>query len=58
MIIDDKLMKYVIFKRRTEKEVRQKCTCDMIPFQEMLENANQSIVPESRSASPGWKTRE
>lgn len=25
MIIDDKLMKYVIFKRRTEKEVRQKC---------------------------------
>ena len=25
MIIDDKLMKYVIFKKRTEKEVRQKC---------------------------------
>ncbi len=25
MIIDDKLMKYVVFKRRTEKEVRQKC---------------------------------
>ena len=25
MIVDDKLMKYVIFKRRTEKEVRQKC---------------------------------
>ncbi len=26
MIIDDKLMKFVIFKKRTEKEVRQKCT--------------------------------
>ncbi len=26
MIIDDKLMKYVIFQRRTECEVRQKCT--------------------------------
>lgn len=25
MIVDDKLMKYVIFKKRTEKEVRQKC---------------------------------
>ena len=25
MIVDDKIMKYVIFKRRTEKEVRQKC---------------------------------
>lgn len=25
MIVDDKLMKYVIFKRRTEREVRQKC---------------------------------
>ena len=25
MIIDDKLMKYVVFKKRTEKEVRQKC---------------------------------
>ena len=25
MIIDDKVMKYVIFKKRTEKEVRQKC---------------------------------
>lgn len=25
MIIDDKLMNYVIFKKRTEKEVRQKC---------------------------------
>lgn len=25
MIIDDKLMKYVIFKKRTEKEVKQKC---------------------------------
>lgn len=25
MIVDDKLMKYVIFKRRTEKEVKQKC---------------------------------
>lgn len=25
MIIDDKLMRYVIFKKRTEKEVRQKC---------------------------------
>ncbi len=25
MIIDDKLMKYVLFKKRTEKEVRQKC---------------------------------
>lgn len=25
MIIDDKLMKYVIFKKRTEKEVRKKC---------------------------------
>ena len=25
MIIDDKLMKYFIFKKRTEKEVRQKC---------------------------------
>lgn len=25
MIIEEKIMKYVIFKRRTEKEVRQKC---------------------------------
>ena len=25
MIIDDKLMKYVIFQKRTEAEVRQKC---------------------------------
>ena len=25
MIIDDKLMKYVVFKKRTEEEVRQKC---------------------------------
>ena len=25
MIVDEKLMKYVIFKKRTEKEVRQKC---------------------------------
>lgn len=25
MILDDKLMKYVVFKKRTEKEVRQKC---------------------------------
>lgn len=25
MIIDDKLMKYVVFKRRTEMEIRQKC---------------------------------
>ncbi len=25
MIIDDKLMKYVVFKKRTEMEVRQKC---------------------------------
>lgn len=25
MIIDDKLMKYVVFKKRTEEEIRQKC---------------------------------
>lgn len=25
MILDDKLMKYVLFKRRTTKEVREKC---------------------------------
>lgn len=25
MILDNKLMKYVLFKKRTEKEVRQKC---------------------------------
>ena len=25
MIIDDKLMKYVVFKKRTEMEIRQKC---------------------------------
>ena len=25
MIVDDKIMKYVVFKRRTENEVRQKC---------------------------------
>lgn len=25
MILDNKVMKYVLFKRRTEKEVRQKC---------------------------------
>lgn len=25
MIIDDKLMKYVLFKKRTENEVKQKC---------------------------------
>ena len=25
MIIDNKLMKYVIFKRRTENEIRKKC---------------------------------
>ena len=25
MIIDSKLMKYVIFKKRTEHEVREKC---------------------------------
>ena len=25
MILDDKLMKYVVFKKRTEKEVKQKC---------------------------------
>lgn len=25
MIVDNKLMKYVLFKKRTEKEIRQKC---------------------------------
>ena len=25
MIVDSKLMRYVLFKKRTEKEVRQKC---------------------------------
>lgn len=26
MIIDDKLMRYVVFKKRTEEEIRQKCS--------------------------------
>ena len=26
MIVDDKVMRYVLFKKRTEKEVRKKCT--------------------------------
>ena len=32
MIIDDKIMKYVLFKKRTENEVRKKCT--MLNYEE------------------------
>ena len=32
MIIDDKIMKYVLFKKRTEKEVRKKCA--MLNYEE------------------------